>query len=159
MSCRPPRAKGSWTLAVLPLFEVHLGTNLSVLLPAKHPRNDMHLIEENYLFFWYKCTNLDSFNLCCLFVSLFFLSFTEEVNRLRERDRERQELSQGSGTERRMENWKREVGRELSSLRGHITTAMSLGNLEERCDGDEALEVVGVLGGGGMGGTAHSTNW
>lgn len=74
----------------------------------------------------------------------FFLSFTEEVNRLRERDRERPELSQGSGTERRIENWKREVGRELSSLRGHITTAMSLGNLEERCDWDEALEVVGV---------------
>lgn len=55
----------------------------------------------------------------------------EEVNRLRERDRDRHELSQGPGTERRMENWKREVGRELSSLRGHITTAMSLGNLEE----------------------------
>lgn len=77
--------------------------------------------------------NLDYFNLgfVFLFVSL-FPSFTEEVNRLRERDRDRHELSQGPGTERRMENWKQEVGRELSSLRGHITTAMSLGNLEER---------------------------
>lgn len=32
-----------------------------------------------------------------------------------------------------MEQWKREVGRELNSLRGHITRATSLGNLEERC--------------------------
>lgn len=30
-----------------------------------------------------------------------------------------------------MEQWRREVGRELSSLRGHITRATSLGNLEE----------------------------
>ena len=37
-----------------------------------------------------------------------------------------------------MEQWRREVGRELSSLRGHITRATSLGNLEERC--------VGVVG-------------
>lgn len=61
------------------------------------------------------------------------------MNRLRERDREWHELSQGPGTERRMENWKREVGRELSILRGQITATMSLGNLEERCDGDGAL--------------------
>lgn len=86
--------------------------------------------------------NLDHFNLGFVFLFFFvslFPSFTEEVNRLRERDRDRHELGQDPGTERRMENWKREVGRELSSLRGHITTAMSLGNLEERCDGDGAL--------------------
>lgn len=57
----------------------------------------------------------------------------EEVRRLRERERERDESRRGQspGAERRMEQWKREVGRELSSLRGHITRAMSLGNLEE----------------------------
>ncbi|XP_041791551.1 dynactin subunit 1 [Chelmon rostratus] len=57
----------------------------------------------------------------------------EEVHRLRERDRERDESRRGQspGAERRMEQWKREVGRELSSLRGHITRATSLGNLEE----------------------------
>lgn len=32
-----------------------------------------------------------------------------------------------------MELWRKEVGRELSSLRGHINRATSLGNLEERC--------------------------
>ncbi|XP_029988185.1 uncharacterized protein LOC115418031 [Sphaeramia orbicularis] len=55
----------------------------------------------------------------------------EEVQRLREelRERERDELSPAA--ERRMEQWRREVGRELSSLRGHITRATSLGNLEE----------------------------
>lgn len=81
--------------------------------------------------------DLDYSNLGCVCL------FAEEVNRLRERERERDELSQGPGTERRMESWRREVGRELSSLRGHITTAMSLGNLEERCDRD------GAWGGGG----------
>ncbi|XP_068599536.1 coiled-coil domain-containing protein 159 [Brachionichthys hirsutus] len=57
----------------------------------------------------------------------------EEVHRLRERERDVDELRRGQspGEERRMEQWKREVGRELSSLRGHITRATSLGNLEE----------------------------
>ncbi|XP_038572286.1 dynactin subunit 1 isoform X1 [Micropterus salmoides] len=57
----------------------------------------------------------------------------EEVHRLRERERERDESRRGQspGAERRMEQWRREVGRELSSLRGHITRATSLGNLEE----------------------------
>lgn len=63
---------------------------------------------------------------------------------LRERERERDESRRGQspGAERRMEQWKREVGRELSSLRGHITRATSLGNLEERC-------IRGGVGGGG----------
>ncbi|GAA6222360.1 early endosome antigen 1-like [Lates japonicus] len=61
----------------------------------------------------------------------------EEVHRLhealRESERERGESRRGQspGAERRMEQWRREVGRELSSLRGHITRATSLGNLEE----------------------------
>uniref|UniRef100_A0A3P8VBY9 Cingulin-like protein 1 n=1 Tax=Cynoglossus semilaevis TaxID=244447 RepID=A0A3P8VBY9_CYNSE len=61
----------------------------------------------------------------------------EEVRRLRaelgERERERRELKgiQSPGTERRMEQWRREIGEELNSLRGHITRASSLGNLEE----------------------------
>ncbi|KAF7661872.1 hypothetical protein LDENG_00251510 [Lucifuga dentata] len=57
----------------------------------------------------------------------------EEVQRLREESRERHEASRGQspGAERMMEQWRREVGRELSSLRGHITRATSLGNLEE----------------------------
>ncbi|MEQ2294497.1 hypothetical protein AMECASPLE_004607 [Ameca splendens] len=57
----------------------------------------------------------------------------EEVQSLREelrkRDQEREDLS--SGVERRMEQWRREVGRELSSLRGNITQAASRGNPEE----------------------------
>lgn len=63
------------------------------------------------------------------------LSSPEEVQRLREESRERDEgkSRQSPGAERRMEQWKREVGRELSCLRGHITRATSLGNLEERC--------------------------
>uniref|UniRef100_A0A3B4WZP2 Trichohyalin-like n=3 Tax=Seriola lalandi dorsalis TaxID=1841481 RepID=A0A3B4WZP2_SERLL len=61
----------------------------------------------------------------------------EEVHRLhealRESERARDESKRGQspGAERRMEQWRREVGRELSSLRGHITRATSLGNLEE----------------------------
>ncbi|KAM7410268.1 hypothetical protein PAMA_001622 [Pampus argenteus] len=57
----------------------------------------------------------------------------EEVHRLREELRERDDMRRGQspGAERRMEQWRREVGRELSSLRGHITRATSLGNLEE----------------------------
>ncbi|XP_026161020.1 dynactin subunit 1 [Mastacembelus armatus] len=59
----------------------------------------------------------------------------EEVQRLHEelRERERDELSRGQspGAVRRMEQWRKEVGRELSSLRGHITRATSLGNLED----------------------------
>ncbi|KAM4629329.1 uncharacterized protein ACJ7VT_001672 isoform 2-T2 [Polymixia lowei] len=61
----------------------------------------------------------------------------EEIRRLREeskeRERERDEARRGQspGAERMMEQWRREVGRELSTLRGHITRATSLGNLEE----------------------------
>ncbi|KAM3618898.1 uncharacterized protein V6R79_000150 [Siganus canaliculatus] len=57
----------------------------------------------------------------------------EEVHRLRERERERDEFSRAQSpvAERRMEQWQREVGRELSSLRGHITRAASRGNVED----------------------------
>ncbi|XP_034085718.1 BICD family-like cargo adapter 1 [Gymnodraco acuticeps] len=57
----------------------------------------------------------------------------EEVQQLREERRTRAESrsDHSPGAERRMEQWRREVGRELSSLRGHITRATSLGNLEE----------------------------
>ncbi|XP_072245939.1 uncharacterized protein [Leuresthes tenuis] len=52
---------------------------------------------------------------------------------LRDGERRREDLirEQSPGMERRMEMWRKEVGRELSSLRGHITRATSLGNLEE----------------------------
>ncbi|XP_073332792.1 uncharacterized protein [Pagrus major] len=55
----------------------------------------------------------------------------DEVHMLRERERDESRRGQSPGAERRMEQWKREVGRELSTLRGHITRATSLGNLEE----------------------------
>ncbi|XP_035032101.1 nuclear matrix constituent protein 1 isoform X1 [Hippoglossus stenolepis] len=61
----------------------------------------------------------------------------EEVHSLREdlreseRERDKPLRGQSPGAERMMEQWRREVGRELSSLRGHITRATSLGNLEE----------------------------
>ncbi|XP_068558489.1 general vesicular transport factor p115 [Cebidichthys violaceus] len=58
----------------------------------------------------------------------------EEVQRLREELREKEReprRGQSPGAERRMDQWRREVGRELSSLRGHITRATSPGNLEE----------------------------
>ncbi|XP_062251875.1 uncharacterized protein LOC133960983 isoform X2 [Platichthys flesus] len=61
----------------------------------------------------------------------------EEVHSLREdlreseRERDKPQRGQSPGAERMMEQWRREVGRELSSLRGHITRATSLGNLEE----------------------------
>ncbi|XP_033936557.1 uncharacterized protein [Pseudochaenichthys georgianus] len=57
----------------------------------------------------------------------------EEVQQLREERRTRAESrsDHSPGAESRMEQWRREVGRELSSLRGHITRATSLGNLEE----------------------------
>ncbi|XP_054458910.1 dynactin subunit 1 [Anoplopoma fimbria] len=58
----------------------------------------------------------------------------EEVHRLREELRERERESRrgpSPGAERKMEQWRREVGHELSSLRGHITRATSLSNLEE----------------------------
>ncbi|XP_014072278.2 RNA-binding protein 25 isoform X1 [Salmo salar] len=58
------------------------------------------------------------------------------TERERERERERDGERRGSGmtspeVERRMEQWRREVGRELSTLRRHITRATSQGNLEE----------------------------
>ncbi|XP_058494616.1 uncharacterized protein LOC131465756 [Solea solea] len=61
----------------------------------------------------------------------------EEVHRLREslreseRDRGESRRAQSPAAERRMEQWRREVERELSSLRGHITRATSLGNVED----------------------------
>ena len=68
---------------------------------------------------------------------------------LREREREREKRhesswGQTSGAERRMEQWKREIARELSTLRGNITRATSLGNLEERCGGElQAEQMIG----------------
>ncbi|KAI5090452.1 BICD family-like cargo adapter 2 [Silurus meridionalis] len=65
----------------------------------------------------------------------------EEVRRLRERledrDKEREckqdfEREKAPAVETRLEQWKRDVGRELSTLRGHIDRATSLGNREER---------------------------
>ncbi|XP_058612390.1 coiled-coil domain-containing protein 157 isoform X2 [Onychostoma macrolepis] len=47
----------------------------------------------------------------------------------RERDAERRSLS--PGPDRRIEQWKREMDRELSSLRGQINRATTLGNQEE----------------------------
>lgn len=55
------------------------------------------------------------------------LVFPEEVFRLRE------EMRQSPGVDRRMEQWEREAGHELSSLRGHITRAAFLSSPEERC--------------------------
>ncbi|XP_046691638.1 uncharacterized protein LOC124376540 [Silurus meridionalis] len=64
----------------------------------------------------------------------------EEVRRLRERledrDKEREckqdfEREKAPAVETRLEQWKRDVGRELSTLRGHIDRATSLGNREE----------------------------
>ncbi|XP_062251873.1 uncharacterized protein LOC133960983 isoform X1 [Platichthys flesus] len=65
------------------------------------------------------------------------LAYQKEVHSLREdlreseRERDKPQRGQSPGAERMMEQWRREVGRELSSLRGHITRATSLGNLEE----------------------------
>ncbi|XP_029906092.1 general vesicular transport factor p115 [Myripristis murdjan] len=60
-------------------------------------------------------------------------SLQEEIRRLREESKERDEARrrQCPGAEGGMEQWRREVGRELSSLRGHITRAALLGNVEE----------------------------
>ncbi|XP_010870196.2 uncharacterized protein LOC105011680 isoform X1 [Esox lucius] len=55
----------------------------------------------------------------------------DEVRRLREREAEQRLGAASPGAERRLEQWRREVGRELTSLRGHVTKATSLGNLEE----------------------------
>ncbi|KAK3542280.1 hypothetical protein QTP86_021977 [Hemibagrus guttatus] len=64
----------------------------------------------------------------------------EEVRRLRERlearekERERKqdiEEDKVPAVEMKLEQWKREVGRELSALRGHMDRATSLGNREE----------------------------
>ncbi|XP_043075261.1 chromosome partition protein Smc isoform X2 [Puntigrus tetrazona] len=62
-------------------------------------------------------------------------SLQEEQKRLqdkleeRERDVERRSLSPGQ--DRRIEQWKREMDRELSSLRGQVNRATTLGNQEE----------------------------
>ncbi|XP_068449168.1 general vesicular transport factor p115 [Clinocottus analis] len=54
----------------------------------------------------------------------------EEVHRLREREREWRR-GPSPGAEVKMEQWRREVGRELSSLRGQVARAVSPGNVEE----------------------------
>ncbi|TSN30180.1 hypothetical protein Baya_9409 [Bagarius yarrelli] len=62
----------------------------------------------------------------------------EEVKRLRERledqakERVMKQDIEVPAVEMRIEQWKREVGRELSALRGHIDRTTSLGNREER---------------------------
>ena len=62
----------------------------------------------------------------------------EEIRSLREETKEMERARDGTrrgqspGTEQMMEQWRREIGRELSTLRGHITRAASLSNLEER---------------------------
>ncbi|XP_031431101.1 uncharacterized protein LOC105910873 [Clupea harengus] len=48
-----------------------------------------------------------------------------------ERGRDGRRGARRPGVERRMEEWKREVTHELSSLRGHVNRNTSLGNLEE----------------------------
>lgn len=76
---------------------------------------------------------------------MLFFYLSDEVRRLREqaterereREQERDGERRGSGmtspeVERRMDQWRRDVGRELSTLRRHITRATSQGNLEER---------------------------
>lgn len=78
-------------------------------------------------FVWGRCLNsllhiLGNFVLTCI-----RLVFPEEVFRLRE------EMRPSPGVDRGREQWGRDVGQELSSLRGHITRAASLGNPEERC--------------------------
>ncbi|XP_071010361.1 cingulin-like protein 1 [Oncorhynchus clarkii lewisi] len=60
----------------------------------------------------------------------------QATEREREREQERDGERRGSGmtspeVERRMDQWRRDVGRELSTLRRHITRATSQGNLEE----------------------------
>lgn len=84
------------------------------------------------------------------------MSLPEEVRRLRERleDREKErewkqdiEEDKVPAVEMKLEQWKREVGRELSTLRGHMDRATSLGNREER---SVALgESVRIAKGGG----------
>ncbi|CAL8309087.1 unnamed protein product [Lota lota] len=73
----------------------------------------------------------------------------EEIRSLREESKEmeraREDMRRGQspGTEWMMEHWRREIGRELSTLRGHITRATSLSNLEEsfssKLQGEELL--------------------
>ncbi|KAJ8279022.1 hypothetical protein COCON_G00060880 [Conger conger] len=61
----------------------------------------------------------------------------EELRRLRDRGEDREQERAGGradvspGVERRVEVWKRDVGRELSSLRGHIDRAISLSHQED----------------------------
>ncbi|KAJ8277860.1 hypothetical protein GJAV_G00080960 [Gymnothorax javanicus] len=62
----------------------------------------------------------------------------EELQLLREREEDRQRqrgvwsAASAPGVEHRIENWKREVDRELSSLRGRIDRVLSLNHREER---------------------------
>ncbi|KAG7487707.1 hypothetical protein MATL_G00026280 [Megalops atlanticus] len=64
-------------------------------------------------------------------------SLQEELRRLRERDEDRERERAGErarsspGVDRGMEQWKREVERELSSLRGRVDRAFSLSHQEE----------------------------
>lgn len=78
-----------------------------------------------------------TFSLFKVVYTIIFISFPEEIHRLREelrgRERDNLRMEPSPGAERRMEQWRREVGRELSSLREDLTSATSLCNLEERC--------------------------
>ncbi|KAL1022528.1 hypothetical protein UPYG_G00028880 [Umbra pygmaea] len=69
-------------------------------------------------------------------------SLQEELRMLREQAMERERERERGGergqsreaspaAERRLEQWRRDVGHEVSSLRNHITRATSLGNVEE----------------------------
>ncbi|XP_063056733.1 dynactin subunit 1 [Engraulis encrasicolus] len=74
----------------------------------------------------------------------------EEVRRLRKKADEREREGERRGrmspdVERRMEEWKREVTRELSSLRGHVNRSTSLGNLEESFSSKLRREEVELL--------------
>ncbi|KAM9761299.1 uncharacterized protein ACNS7B_003779 isoform 2-T5 [Menidia menidia] len=76
----------------------------------------------------------------------------EEIYQLREefidRERKREDLvirAQSPGVERRMEQWRKEVGRELSSLRGHIAQVTSHGSLEESFSSKLRREELGHL--------------
>lgn len=52
-------------------------------------------------------------------------------DKLEERERDVERRSSSPGSDRRMERWKREMDRELSSLRAQINRATALGNQEE----------------------------
>ncbi|KAL6107466.1 uncharacterized protein ACO6RY_18233 [Pungitius sinensis] len=65
----------------------------------------------------------------------------EEVQELRERESRREP----PGAQGSMEQWRRDVGRELSSLRGHISRVTLLGNPEESFSSKLRREELEVL--------------